>query len=715
MAKISRIDWYLQWGMDVEAYVNTDEEQDLVNKFSALYSIAKAAKEKNELANTKNIQRWRKAYYGTLKALKKDGTEDNETDSRQLRKMVYEFVESKIDNSIPTPKMTPKYKSDLPLIETTEDFLRYNIDNIFGKYLNDRDERATYVDGTAWHKVWWDSLDNSHSTSGTVKVDLCLADQIVPQPGITDWRQLEYIFELQQISLARIWDLYHRRITPVASNTSQPASPDEETDLSTITMITCYYLNEDRIVGKFSWAEHSRQVICNEENWQIRKLRKCTSCHTIVPQAKQCPVCGKRNFKYENATTEILGEDLYEVYNPYETGESDDEQNKDQYKARVFLTKGTEIPFYVVRQLPFIPRPAVSSIESMYGISEAKMVLEMQDVCNKMYTKMVDKTLDSGAVVTKPARLKINDSGNGIKMIDVRSYEESQMVQNKQIAADTSQDIAAAQMMYESARATSGVTESFQGKYDASATSGKAKEFSAMQTAGRIESLRVIKAAAFSAVYELVLKYLLAFSDESQKFVKTLPDGSVEEEEWNKYMFLAKDKYGQIYYRDDFKFGSDAAASLANNRVAMWQELQSQYMQGTMGDVADPNTRVLFWNAMEQQQYPLAKTILAGIKENAQHLPPNIEQLLLQNPDILQRVIQEFQNSKLLAGGNSAGQSASLPTPIDGRGGARQNAGREGTGASHSGMVEKTNETNAVNSQKATDAVGGTLTGGNIE
>lgn len=201
-------------------------------------------------------------------------------------------------------------------------------------------------------------------------------------------------------------------------------------------------------------------------------------------------------------------------------------------------------------------------------------------------------------------------------------------------------------------------------------------------------------------MYELVLKYLLAFSDESQKFVKTLPDGTVEEEEWNKYMFLAKDKYGQIYYRDDFKFGSDAAASLANNRVAMWQELQSQYMQGTMGDVADPNTRVLFWNAMEQQQYPLAKTILAGIKENAQHLPPNIEQLLLQNPDILQRVIQEFQNSKLLAGGNSAGQSAGLPTPIDGRGGARQNAGREGTGASHSGMVEKTNETNAVNSQK---------------
>ena len=180
-------------------------------------------------------------------------------------------------------------------------------------------------------------------------------------------------------------------------------------------------------------------------------------------------------------------------------------------------------------------------------------------------------------------------------------------------------------------------------------------------------------------------------------------------------MFLAKDKYGQIYYRDDFKFGSDAAASLANNRVAMWQELQSQYMQGTMGDVNDPRTRELFWNAMEQQQYPLAKSILAGIKDNSQHLPPNIEQLLLQNPDVLKRVIQEFQNSKMLPGGSTSGSESSLPEQVDGRGGARQNAGRKGTGASHSGSVEKTNETNRLNNMEATDAVQGTLTGGSIE
>lgn len=698
--KVSAIDMYLQWSIPIDAYVNTVEEQILLNKFVALFSIAKGAKESETLANSENIAKWRKAYYGTLGALNKDGS-ISKRKSRQLRKMAYEFVESKIDNNIPLPKMSPKYKSDLPLVQVTEDYLKYNIDNIFSKYLNDRSERSTYVDGTSWYKVWWDSLENSYDTSGTVKVDVCLADQIVPQPGVTDWRQLEYIFELQQISLSRIYKLFGRRITPISGDTSQTAEPDKQTDLSTITMITCYYLNEDRIVGRFAWAQHSQQVICNEHDWQIRKLRTCTKCGQIVPQSEECPICGSKSFKYKVAKTEILDEDLMEVYNPYDVGETDNPEKKDEYKSRVFLTKGTEIPYYRLRMLPFIPRPAVSSIESLYGVSEVMILLELQDVTNKLYTKMTDKTLSSGAIVTKPQRVKINDTDEGIKQVDVRTYEESQMVQTKQIMADTSQDIVAAQMLYDSAKASSGVTDSYQGKYDASATSGKAKEFAAMQTAGRIESLRIMKAAAFSGLYELVLKYLLAFSDESRRFVKVLPDGSTTEEEWNKYMFLDRDKYGQLYYRDDFSFSSDPAATLETNRVAMWQEIQSQFIQGAFGDPSDPRTLELFWNMMDQQQYPLAKMVLAGIKDNSQHLPPEIEQMLLQQPEILQQVIATMQQSGMMTGG--------------GQGGARPNSGPEGNGATHAANVTRTNTRNQAAESDVTKGLDSGSTGGAIK
>ena len=660
--KLTRVDMYLQRNI-ADQYVNTEEENELVDKFAELYSLALSAQQNTEEANPKNLAKWRKAYYGTLNALTKDG-EESTRKGRSLRKMVYELIESKIDNSIPMPKIRPRYKTDLPLVSVTENYLKFEVDGIFTKYLNDRSERSTYVDGTSWYKVWWDSLDNTHERSGNVKIDLCRVDQIVPQPGVSDYRQLEYIFERKEISLTRIWDLYHRRIIPTEANTN------------VIEVISCYYLNKDRVVGLFMYAPHSRQVICNEEDWQIRKLRTCTVCGTVNPTGDTCRNCGSKTFKYENATEEILENDLEEIYNPYEVGETDDESEKDHYKSRVFLTAGTKIPFYKITQLPFIPRPAISSLDNIYGTSEVKVTLESQDAINKLLTKALEKTMKSGTILTKPEKLKIGDSDDTIKVLSVRTTEEAAMVQSRPVVADTSQDLVMAATLYESGKASSGVTESFQGAKDSSATSGKAKQYAAVMTAGRIESLRVMKSAAFAGLYELVLKYLLAFSDEPRKFVRVLPNGSQKEEVWNKYMFLDKDKYGNIYYRDDLRFDSDPASTLSQNRAQMWQETQDKFVQGAFGNPADPRVLELFWNIMDSLQYPLAKVVLAGIKENSQHLPPEVEQMIMNNPELQALIAQTLQSS---------GEQ---------RGGARPNSGPVGNGATHASNVERTNERN---------------------
>ena len=660
--KLTRVDMYLQRNIS-EQYVNTEEENELVDKFAELYSLALSAQQNTEEANPKNLAKWRKAYYGTLNALTKDG-EESTRKGRSLRKMVYELIESKIDNSIPMPKIRPRYKTDLPLVSVTENYLKFEVDGIFTKYLNDRSERSTYVDGTSWYKVWWDSLDNTHERSGNVKIDLCRVDQIVPQPGVSDYRQLEYIFERKEISLTRIWDLYHRRIIPTEANTN------------VIEVISCYYLNSNRVVGLFMYAPHSRQVICNEEDWQIRKLRTCTVCGTVNPTGDTCRNCGSKTFKYENATEEILENDIEEIYNPYDVGETDDESEKEHYKSRVFLTAGTKIPFYKITQLPFIPRPAISSLDNIYGTSEVKVTLESQDAINKLLTKALEKTMKSGTILTKPEKLKIGDSDDTIKVLSVRTTEEAAMVQSRPVVADTSQDLVMAATLYESGKASSGVTESFQGAKDSSATSGKAKQYAAVMTAGRIESLRVMKSAAFAGLYELVLKYLLAFSDEPRKFVRVLPNGSQKEEVWNKYMFLDKDKYGNIYYRDDLRFDSDPASTLSQNRAQMWQETQDKFVQGAFGNPADPRVLELFWNIMDSLQYPLAKVVLAGIKENSQHLPPEVEQMIMTNPELQALIAQTLQSS---------GEQ---------RGGARPNSGPVGNGATHASNVERTNERN---------------------
>ena len=669
MGDFSRIDLYLQENVN-KYYQNTDEEQSLVVKFNTLYTTAKGAQERNELASPKNVEKWRKAYYGTLGALNKQG-EESERKGRTPHKTIFELVESKIDNSIPLPKIQPRYKIDLPVIDITENYLKFEMDRILTKYLNDKSERSTYVDGTCWYKVYWDSLSNSHERSGDVKIDVCTVDQIVPQPGITNYKDLEYIFERKQVSTTRIYDLYNRLVRPTSGSSNL------------VEVISCYYLNEDRIVGLFMWTANSLEVICNEKDWQIRKLRKCKKCQTVNPTATECITCGSKKFEYSNAMKEILEDDLMEIYNPYDAGETTDETKKEEYKAKPFLTAGTELPFYHIRQLPFVPRPAVSSMESIYGVSEAFINLEAQDITNKVLTKATDKTLKSGTVVTKPARMKIGDTDDSFKIFGVQTQEEASMVQSKQIMADTSQDIVIAQLMYDAAKSASGVTDSFQGKKDTTATSGKAKQYAAAMSAGRIESLRIMKSAAFAGVYELILKYLLAFSDEQRKFVKVLPNGSKTEMHWNKYLFLDKDKYGNIYYRDDFVFNSDPAATLSQNRVQMWQETNDKFVQGALGNPAEIRTLKLFWNMMDQYQYPLAKTVIAGIEDNEQHLPEEIEQAIMQNPQILQAVQQM------------------LTATEDGRGGARPNSGPDGNGATHAANVERTNERNRAANREA--------------
>jgi hypothetical protein len=662
VGKFSRIDLYLHDNVK-KYYNNTDAENELVAKFSALYSMAKSAQDKDQFANPKLIEKSRKAYLGTLKALNRDG-EESKREGRQLRKMIFELVESKVDNSIPMPKMQARYKTDLPVIDITEHYLKFEMDRILTKYINDKSERSTYVDGTGWYKVCWDSMNSTHKRSGDVMLDFFTIDQITPQPGVDNYKELEYIFERKEVSMSRIWDLYGRLI-----------KPSNETN-NMVEIISCYYLNENHIVGLFIWAPSTMQVICNEEDWQIRKLRRCKNCDTINPIATECKLCGHTKFEYSNAMEEILDEDLQEIYNPYDVGETNDPKKKDEYKSRLFASKGTEIPFYHVRQLPFVPRPAVSAMDSIYGISEAFINIEGQDMYNKVMTKAVDKTLKSGAVVTKPQKMKIGDDDETFKIFGVKSAEEAQQVQAKQIVADTSQDILIAQLMYNDSKSASGVTDSFQGKQDSTATSGKAKQYAAAMSAGRIESLRVMKSAAFAGVYELIFKYLLAFSDEQRKFVRILPDGSKEEQCWNKYMFLDKDDAGQYYYRDDFIFGTDAASTLSQNRVQMWQETQDKFIQGALGNPADPRTMKLFWHMMEEFQYPLAKTAVAGIEDMEQHLPPELEQMIMQNPQILQ-VIQGL-----------------ISQGADGRGGARPNSGPDGNGATHSANVERTNERN---------------------
>lgn len=146
--------------------------------------------------------------------------------------------------------------------------------------------------------------------------------------------------------------------------------------------------------------------------------------------------------------------------------------------------------------------------------------------------------------------------------------------------------------VYEEARQILGITDSFQGRQDSTATSGKAKEFSAAQAAGRLESKRVMKNAAYAQLFELMFKFWLAYSDEPRPVSYKNFKGETEYEEFNRYDFLEKDDDGQWYWNDQFLFSCDTSAPLASNREAMWQETRMNLQTGAFGDPASTETLI---------------------------------------------------------------------------------------------------------------------------
>lgn len=686
--KDSRVLTYLNQRNKPE-YQNTTEEDLLLELWSEKYTLAKAEYEKSR-ANSKKVKYWRDAFEGKFKKLDIQG---NVTDKQMkaVRKLAFELCEGKINSHIPAPKMSPRYHADITPVNATEQLIKHTMDAMLTEDTNDKAEHHAVIDSTVWFRVDWNPFDNTHERSGNPVVVACPVDTVFPQPGILNYKDLEYIFEETNITVAKALDLFDREIH----------SPNN-TDL--IPIVNCYYLNENRYVGKFTWCDESKIVLCNDLEWGIRRRRECAKCERISPIEDVCPVCGSKKFKYVSVKDMELKEDLIFVTNPYRTGKTQD-QNEDtaQEGPDKSVPMGTKIPHYLIRQLPFVPYKRISVPNSLYGMSEVELVLENQDVINKLLNKAERKSAQSKTYVTKLKDTHINDQNDEISVIEVESPQEGQAMQVKQIQSDITEEITQSQMLYGVAKSTVGITDTDQGKPDPTARSGKAKQLQMAASAQRNDAPGTLRNLAYSGVYELIFKNLLAYSDEERSFVALLPDGSEREEVWSKYMFLSKDKEGNFYYRDDFAWSVDTASEITQDRAAMWQLIDQDFLNGTMGTSIDPNRALLmYWRMKEQMGYPLAKFALAFLKEAQQHLPSEVEQALVNNPEAVQMAlsyIEDLQKAQGLAGPS-------------GQGGARPNAGRQGNNATHSANVEKTNNKNRAQSGNAQTNTKAATTGG---
>lgn len=550
------------------------------------------------------------------------------------RNMCFELIETQINNAIPQPKVTPRDHKNAALAADLEGYLQMEMDRLNSEEMNDTAERGTLKQGSAFYLVGWDESQSTPTTSGELFVKYYPLDRVYPQPGILNIKDAEYIFVKDLVSIKKIKDLYG------------VDAPSCEEFKNKAKLITVYYYNKKGYVSRFAWVEDTDIVVFDEEDFELRQIRVCKECGEPVYDKEVCPLCGSTHFHYTTMPDETLKEDI--VTGDPTSGE----------EPVVLAKAGTKLSFYKIRQLPFVLRKNISDDTSLYGVSDIDLLEGNQISMNKILTKMEENVMKAGSFVTVPHDVNIPNTDETLKLIKLKDPQLIKSFSVQTVQANMQQDNILQEEFYQMGRDCIGITDSYQGKRDTTAESGKAKQVSAAQAAGRMESKRRMKDAAYADLYQLMFKFLLAYCDEKRSYARLKPNGEYIEGSFSRYNYLDGEP-GNVYYNDRYLFSVDDASTLATNRSAMWQETTNNFASGTFGNPADPQTLLLYWNMMKGLNYPLAKQAIASITERQQELPYELQQAIMQNPEILKAVQTVVQNPEIInqLGGNANADS----------------------------------------------------------
>lgn len=266
--------------------------------------------------------------------------------------------------------------------------------------------------------------------------------------------------------------------------------------------------------------------------------------------------------------------------------------------------KPTLIPFYKPNVYPVVLQKSVSVYGQLLGNSDVDAIEDQQNTTNRIEQKIIDRLMKAGTRISLPNKASLRTDPEDGERWYLETPAERQMIGVYEFTGNLQYELTYLAQVYEESRQILGITDSFQGRRDPTATSGKAKEYSAAMAAGRLESKRVMKNAAYADIYERMFKNWLAYSDEPRTISYKDAKGQTVYEEISRYDFLKQDSEGNWYWDDQFLFSVDNSATLAANREAMWQENRMNLQTGAFGDPTSTETLILFWTKMERDHYP---------------------------------------------------------------------------------------------------------------
>ena len=597
-----------------------------VQKWAAKLENCKAQYSK-ELKNMKTYEQ----YY--------EGTRDMQPDANRgvsptkkatnVRNIVYELIESQVDSSIPMPKVRAIHPEDEELAKKLEKFLENKVKTCCLTTVNDAEERTVPIIGGDFTLVEWDLTRGLHSEIGDLKISELHPKKVIPQMGVTNFDDMDYFFIQELMTKKTVKRVYGEDVEdcsndyPEMTEDIEGASSNEDL----VTVNTAFYRNENGGVGIFVWCDYVK--LLDLEEYEARYLDRCAKCGAVMVDGK-CPECGSTKSKktkeeYEDIKDAIevtISGGAKQTVNPYDEEDVpmlDEEGNTvfdmtGRPKMTIKRTK-KKIPYYRPNVYPVILRKNITAQNRLLGGSDVAVVIDQQDTIKKLGTKINEKLLKGGSFVTLPEGLEIEKDGEELNIIRIRNAADKSMIDTLTLQPNVQNDQNYLEINYSWAKSSLGITDSYQGKYDASATSGTAKQYAINQAAGRLDSKRTLKNEAYAKLYETMFKFWLAFSDSPSEITSTSSDGAAQFDSLDRMEFLRLDAAEEFYWNDEFIFETDPTSTLMQNREAMWNQTDMKLQSGAFGSVGDLETARAYWTIMKANGYPNASVILNLIEE----------------------------------------------------------------------------------------------------
>lgn len=560
-------------------------------------------------------------YLGTKHVRKNINNQSSVTSklANNVRNAAYEMIESQVNTQIPQPTVRSKMPGFDWLAKLTKSKLINDLDESCINKIHDENERLTPIYGLSLVMLAWNPDFKHNLYNGEKKFINIDPKQLIPQPRVYDLQKMDYFFIELPATKKSILDKYGVDVDDEAEsepglnvldddtvNTGKAGATDE-----LVTEVMMFYRDDEGDVGLYVFVNNTE--LLDADKFYLPKVMECQECGQENPQGvKVCEYCGAKKLKRVNKDYEVINKPL--ILSPIEFNDNTKTVETDEKGQLKVITNtftkviernveaGSKVKRFKPTTYPVIVRINTPHQYKFGGQSDLAVISDQLVSLSKIISKIEEKIIMSGSIVAVPENAQFTLTDQVYQVIKM-SPADAQLLRVETLQADIQQDILYAREQYEMLKSTLGITDSFQGKNEVSAESGKAKQLKIQQSAGRLGSKMFNKFDSYSQLFKLMFEFDLCFTNEIRPFVMRDSNGSDDWGHFDKHEFLVQDNAGEWYYNADMIINADASSGMPNDIMFLLEQTQLQYQSGLID-------KKQYWTILKNIGFPNANMML---------------------------------------------------------------------------------------------------------